>query len=163
MKSALSRRNLIVKKSSIHGYGVFAGENIKSDEIIEECHTIILSVQYADIENYTFDGDGKSAIVLGYGSIYNHSKERNAVYEYDKEKSVMVFRASKPIKKGEEIFISYGDNWFSSRNAIVREPSWRHKVSQLYKTLQFFLRGVYVTGFLTMFIIICQLYVSTRV
>ena len=27
-----------VKKSSIHGYGVFATEDIKKGDIVEECH-----------------------------------------------------------------------------------------------------------------------------
>ena len=43
MKSVLYKNSKIeIRKSSINGYGVFAKENIDENEILEECHFIVL-------------------------------------------------------------------------------------------------------------------------
>jgi SET domain-containing protein len=44
---------------------------------------------------------------LGYGSIYNHSHSPNADWKQNFKTNSMVYRAIKPIKKGEEILVNY--------------------------------------------------------
>lgn len=46
-------------------------------------------------------------IALGYGSLYNHAEDYNAVYYYDNEKELMVFETIQAINKNQEITINY--------------------------------------------------------
>jgi len=102
------------------GRGVFAMEDIKEGEIIEYCPIIFLSekeIKFLDNESdilkfyYLFQyAIDKHCIMLGYGSIYNHSKDNpNADIDYDTEdpKSFLIFTAIKDIKAGEEIVYDY--------------------------------------------------------
>jgi len=103
-----------VKKSELHGNGVFAITNIQKDEIIESCPIIILNekdtkeIDKTHLYNYYFSWeDNISAISLGYGSIYNHSYEPNAKYEKDSLNKRIIFKSINKIKKGEEITVNY--------------------------------------------------------
>jgi SET domain-containing protein len=115
MKAKLYQNKLIVKKSSKHGYGVFAGKTIRKNEKIEECYIIITRGGDRGLEDYYFDAKGKHAIFTGFGIIYNHSDDPNADYSINMKKRVTTIKASRTIHKGEEITISYGEDWFSSR------------------------------------------------
>lgn len=53
MESALYRSNLIVKKSPVHGYGVFAGADFEKGDVIEECYAVLLEGDDY-ISNYVF-------------------------------------------------------------------------------------------------------------
>jgi SET domain-containing protein len=102
-----------VKRVKGKGRGVFARKQIQAGSVIEKVPVII-------IPNNTFvDGEpnpyrmkyffvwSKStvAMVLGYGSIYNHSYAPNARYEHGP--MVLTFRALRDIEKDEEITINY--------------------------------------------------------
>src|SRR5436189_1970703 len=116
MKAKLHHNKIVVKKSKTHGYGVFAGKTIKKGELIEECY-ILISKKGGDkaLEDYYFDVKGKYGMFLGYGVIYNHADEPNADYTINVKKRLATIKASITIHKGKEIFISYGDDWFTSR------------------------------------------------
>jgi uncharacterized protein len=115
MKAKLFQNKLLVKKSSLHGYGVFAQKTIKKGEKIEECYIIISRGGDKTLEDFYFDAKGKCAVFTGFGSIYNHAEEPNADYTINIKNRVATIKASKTIRKGEEIFVSYGDEWFSDR------------------------------------------------
>lgn len=115
MKLQLVQAPLIVKKSSRHGYGVFAGKRFKEGDLIEECYILITRGKDKALENYYFDVNGKYALLTGFGCIYNHSEDPNADYRYNEKRKLFTFKAEKTIRKGEEIFISYGEDWFSDR------------------------------------------------
>ena len=115
MKAKLFQNKLIVKKSSTHGYGVFAGKNLRKGEKIEECYMLISKGGDKKLEDFYFDAKGKYAIFTGFGSIYNHSDDPNADYIISMTNRIATLVADKPIRKGEEILISYGDEWFSCR------------------------------------------------
>lgn len=121
MKTMLFQNNLIVKRSSTHGYGVFAGKKIRKGEKIEECYLIITKGGDRKLEDYYFDAKGKHAIFTGFGIIYNHSDDPNADYSINMKKRIVTFRADKTIYKGDEILISYGDKWFSSRGLKAKK------------------------------------------
>lgn len=108
-----------VKKSSRHGFGVFAEGKIKSGEIIEQCYFILSSGYDESLEDYYFAVKRKYAVFLGYGSIYNHSCNPSADYSINMNKRIATIKACREIKKGEEILISYGDKWFKSRNLKI--------------------------------------------
>lgn len=116
MKKQLFQNKIIVKKSSMHGYGVFAAKTIRKGSVIEECY-FILSKKGGDkqLEDFYFDAKGKYALFLGFGSIYNHSDTPNADYTINIKKRLATIKADRTIRKGEEIFVSYGEEWFNSR------------------------------------------------
>jgi SET domain-containing protein len=116
MKSNVFQRKIIVKKSRLHGYGVFATHDIKKGEKIEACYIIISRGGDKVLEDYYFDlGRGKCATMTGYGSIYNHTEEPNATYTINVTKRIATFKATKSIRKGDEIYITYGERWFKDR------------------------------------------------
>ena len=109
---------IAVKKSSRHGFGVFAEKKIRKGEIVEQCYFILSNGWDDSLEDYYFAAKRKYAVFLGYGSIYNHSDEPNADYNINIKKRIATIKADRDIQKGEEILISYGDNWFKSRDKI---------------------------------------------
>lgn len=113
-----SNNFLVVRNAGHKGRGVFTSKEIKKGDIIEICPIIELSKKdhYMLIdnllENYTFVWNTQkksAAIVLGYGSLYNHSKNYNATYIKKIKENVMLFKATKTIAANEEITIDYGD------------------------------------------------------
>lgn len=107
-----------VKDSPIEGRGVFAKEDIKANEVIECSHFIILEQSFPQIDNklkeYVFSWPktvwgGKSVVVWGFGSIYNHSRDNNTDWVTDEENNLFKFFTIKDIKKGEEICTNYGE------------------------------------------------------
>lgn len=115
MKRELFKNKIVVKKSKLHGYGVFADKRIRKGEIIEECYIIITRGGDRKLEDYYFDADGKYALLTGFGIIYNHAEEPNADYKINVKRNLATIKAETTINKGEEIFVSYGNKWFSSR------------------------------------------------
>lgn len=120
MKRKLFQNKIVVQKSNLHGYGVYAEKNIKKDELIEECYIIISKGGDKILEDFYFDANGKYAIFTGFGIIYNHSEEPNADYKLNIKQRYVSIKATEPIRKGEEIFISYGEEWFKSRGLKSR-------------------------------------------
>ena len=115
-------------RSLVQGFGVFAIRNIKKDEIIEECPVIYVSHHCPDFYNYGFvcktvTGKSQDLMPLGYGCVYNHSNNPSAFWVFDTDKQLMIFKASRDIATGEEIFIYYSDYWFAMRKIPRRELS----------------------------------------
>tara|TARA_Y100000593_G_scaffold55433_1_gene103782 strand:+ start:282 stop:686 length:405 start_codon:yes stop_codon:yes gene_type:complete len=123
-----------VKKSPIHGYGVFAKEKIEKDEIIEECHFISIpfsdkkltkSIETSNLIRYAFtfpkeDNFKEWVWPLGNGCIYNSSIFANAIWKTDKERRLIIFRAKKDIEKDKEICHNYQKHikWCKNKNLI---------------------------------------------
>ena len=120
--SALIFNKIYADNSPIHGYGVFASEDISKGEIIEECPVIKLNnTKFEElpkgIQEYAFSWKfGISqipSIVMGYGGVYNHSDNNNLEYYSDNAKNVMVYKSNRDINKGEELFVNYGQEYFN--------------------------------------------------
>lgn len=122
MKAQLFQSKIIVKKSTLHGYGVFANKTFKKGEKIEECYIIISKGGDKTLNDFYFDAKGKYALFTGYGSIYNHSDDANADYTINITKRLATIKADRVIRKGEEIFVSYGEEWFKSRGIKPKPP-----------------------------------------
>ncbi|OGT56655.1 MAG: hypothetical protein A3F43_04940 [Gammaproteobacteria bacterium RIFCSPHIGHO2_12_FULL_42_10] len=116
-RKALLHNKIVVKKSKLHGYGVFADKNIRKGEKLEQCYVIVSKGGDDGLEDYYFDVPGRKryALLTGFGIIYNHAESPNADYTINVTKRVATIKATENIKKGHEIYISYGDDWFKSR------------------------------------------------
>ncbi len=132
---ALIQHNIIAKPSGIHGYGVFATKDISKDTIIEACYCLIINQYSPDLNNFAFGHHAMRLLPMGFGSIYNHAAMPNATYYYDESKKLMIFKSTKFIYAHEEIFISYGEDWFAQRYMTVK------KISLLRKFLNY-LKGM---------------------
>lgn len=123
MKDKLIFNNKIeVKKSPIHGWGVFAKEDIQVGEILEETYFIVIPTNknegssiFIDYRfNFPRTDFRHQVIPFGFACIYNHSNNPNATWETDEENELFIFTAIKDIKKGEEICTYYGgDNYWN--------------------------------------------------
>ncbi len=108
-----------VVEMEVKGMGVVATQDIKAGEAIEVCPIVFISKKEAEF----FEKEGsplkfyylqqtatdKLCVMLGFGSIYNHSLSPNADIEYNEEKieRCVTFKALKDIKSGEEIVFDY--------------------------------------------------------
>ena len=110
-----------VRKSPIHGYGIFAKEAIDEHELIEEDPSAPVIKKAMLDYCYTVNGFQSEEIALmplGRGSVYNSSQnqeEANAAWVVDMKSNIFIFKATKNIKKDEEILIYYGDGWWEAR------------------------------------------------
>jgi len=104
-----------VRKTKNKGNGVFALKNFKKGETIEICPVLTLNTKERKrcectllaFYMYPWRSTRSGAVVLGYGSIYNHSYEPNADWYPKTATENMTFKAIKPIKKGSEISVNY--------------------------------------------------------
>lgn len=117
-----------VRTSPIQGRGVFATEDIKSGETIETCHFTLLDQKFNEIDKklqeYVFAWPkiaygGKSAVVWGFGSIYNHNRNNNADWETDEVNNLFRFFTIKDVKKNEEICTNYGDAYEKIVRSVI--------------------------------------------
>jgi hypothetical protein len=119
----IKNKSLCIRKSSIQdsGLGVYTNRDFNIEDIVEIAPVIRVQTEYLFQENnilndYIFrdpyDNNYK-IVALGFGSMYNHADEPNMKYYYQNGK--MIYQAIKPIKAGDELFISYGVNWWIAR------------------------------------------------
>lgn len=110
---------LKVKMTKKMGRGVFATEYIKKMHIISINEVILIDLKDKSnddesiISKYVYSYENKTALALGIGSLFNHSERKcNAdwVFRVEDGRVMIVHYATRPIKKGEQIFIDYGYN-----------------------------------------------------
>ena len=120
----MKRCKVEVKPSLGRGRGVFAIQPISCDQLIESCPVIPFEPKYravleaTPLYDYLYgwsDDCREVAIALGYGSLYNHSDEPNALYHTNRNRNAIDFIATRPIAAGEEVTISYIDSSDSSK------------------------------------------------
>lgn len=138
--------SIYVKKSKIHGRGVFAGQNIATGQIIEIAPIILLPKEEQLIHNldffekgqtspeltsllsdYMYEAtDGRYAVALGYASLYNQSDAPNAGFSLDEETLSITVTALANIKANKEILINYGweEEEESSKDWIPTYIEW---------------------------------------
>lgn len=124
-----------VAKSSIHGDGIFAKADIKQGTTVEVCRLLRLGWRMAYqqdpiIRDYCWGNLGcpceqckmhgpHAFIALGYGSLYNHADSANIETRFDYDKLKLTLVAKKDIGKGEELFVSYGENYWKQRERYL--------------------------------------------
>ncbi|MCO5229694.1 MAG: SET domain-containing protein [Chitinophagales bacterium] len=107
---------LYVKEVENKGRGIFTSDHISKGTVIEICPVIVCPAQdrklidQSFLFNYYFlwEEDLQStAIALGYGSLYNHSYQPNAIYRTYYEDQIIEFIALRDILPHTEITVNY--------------------------------------------------------
>jgi hypothetical protein len=109
-----------IKPSDVGTRGVFASRDYEKGEILEVCPCIKQEhvTVVGRVADYLFTlNDDESLIAFGYCSMYNHSDDPNAIWHIITEDQMKI-ETLKKIKKGEEIFISYGSSYWESSKGI---------------------------------------------
>lgn len=158
--NALSRQPISVRPSLVHGYGVFADADIAPGQLIEECHVLKCEKQGL-LNDYVFGVYDERyvdhhVIPLGYGAIYNHSPEPNAYHKLDIENFRLNIHAVKPIKRGDEIYIYYGDNWLHERNIPLKQATLRYKVKSFLRRTSRLRRVLLLTTAIVLFVLLLR-------
>lgn len=108
-----------VKRSPIGGNGefsrgVFATEDIPKGKLIHQAPVVAYPnedhhhIDETILGDYVFEyGTNHTAILLGYGSLINHSYEPNATYVINFDNHSFDFYAYRDIRAGEEVLINY--------------------------------------------------------
>jgi len=115
-----------IKKSPLHGNGVFANQDISSGATIERSLTILFATETFKILEperesrhilcdyaYNIPSSNFSCMAMGYAMAYNHADDPNVSYRWlgipeDSENFRCEFFTLKDIKAGEELTHSYG-------------------------------------------------------
>jgi uncharacterized protein len=102
---------------SIRGRGVFAVQNYAAGELVEAAAVVLLNCAFetypVELKTYVFNWAAlcevghAHAVVLGYGSLYNHDNPANMHYEADPANMAMRFIAARNIAAGEELTVNY--------------------------------------------------------
>jgi SET domain-containing protein len=133
----LAPDKIVVDYSDIEGIGVFATTNIKAGDIIERCPMVSMGWR----SNYQHDptvwkylyfqpqcdcndckNHGRIAwMVLGYGMLYNHQDAPNTKWSFNYNKGYADVIALRDISRYQEIFVSYGSNYFKNKQKINQQ------------------------------------------
>ena len=131
---------IAVRRSPLHGRGVFAREPIPAGELIEECHYAVVDSTSATLDQrlnahlFTWPKGGTAlALVFGGGMIYNHSDRPNIAFRTDEEDDLYRFFALRPIAEGEELCHDYGphatDDIRSEAASLARRRASRRRAA----------------------------------
>jgi len=125
-----------VGNSPGRGRGVFSDKTFQAGDLIEQAPVLVLpdpqwlSLDTTELRDYHYAwGENAAAIVLGYGSLYNHSYTPNAMYVRNMDARLMEYVALCDIAVGEEITVNYnGDpedmtpQWFETPGNRSEQP-----------------------------------------
>lgn len=108
-----------IGKSDVSSWGVFAVDYIEKGEIIEIAPLLIVEKATAKSESlidYVFKLENdRYALGLGFASLYNHRNQPIAAWNINEQNNTITFTAIRDIMPSEEIFVSYGKNYWKSR------------------------------------------------
>lgn len=122
--SILTASGLSVRDTgTLRGRGVFAERDFAAGDIVTECPVLEVRACFSDlpkdIQHVVYDWgfltkeDGAHdtfCIALGVGSLFNHSEKSNILFEANKDKQSLIFKAKHFISAGAELLINYNDD-----------------------------------------------------
>lgn len=122
---------VVIRQIDGKGRGVFTLQALAEGDLVERAPVVVVSaadfghIEKTILNEYYYDWDnskGTRAIVLGCGSLYNHSYEPNARYLRRFDEQEMDYIALRPIAEREEVCVNY--------NGIINDMSdvWFHVV-----------------------------------
>lgn len=115
---------LFIEPVAGRGRGVFTGEDILGNTVIEESPVIVMGPEERKLldqtllHDYIFEWGGdknQCCMALGYVPLYNHSYHSNCEYEMDFDNQLIRIKTVRFVKKGEELFINYNGDWNNSK------------------------------------------------
>jgi uncharacterized protein len=105
------------------GRGVFALRRFREGEVIETCPAVVLADEEVDgvLRDYVYAAQrpGKVLLVLGYGMLYNHSRDPN-LFHRTAGRLTIEFVALRDIAAGEELTHDYGPDYWNDRDRRPR-------------------------------------------
>ena len=115
----------IVISSCNFGHGIFTTRGIPADTTLEECPYLRINADECAgaLDDYVFNlesaeegGDSDVySLVLGWGSLFNHSYHHNTEYWHDTDRDLIVFYTIRKVAAGKQLFVNYGTAWWESR------------------------------------------------
>lgn len=110
------KRGVIVRKSPVHGRGVFATRDLGRGVVIDRGPVVPCSNNDGGqfIATYAFDVSTHGGIALGLVSLCNHGSP-NSEIEIDDESLTYRLRTTRMISKGSEVLIDYGQEYWEGR------------------------------------------------
>ena len=115
----------IVISPCAFGHGIFTTKSIPADTTLEECPYLRINADECSdtLDDYVFNlekaednGEGDIySLVLGWGSLFNHSDSHNTEYWHDTDRDLIVFHTIKKVAAGKQLFVNYGKDWWGSR------------------------------------------------
>lgn len=117
----------------VSGWGVFTKEKIAKNTIIEASPVIVYPVEILKIASWNAQEEGGSnvslgislyslrwgeqfaAVPMGYGGMYNHSDRNNCQFVNDVENGILYILSLRDIEPGEQLLVSYGEDWFDNK------------------------------------------------
>lgn len=114
-----------------YGWGVFTRDALPEGTLVERAPFLILDLgatQAPPLSDYVFrlsDEEGSAlfdqrALVLGWGSLYNHADEPNVEYAMILEQQLFEFTTRRAVRAGEQLLVSYGAVWWNDRDLRPR-------------------------------------------
>ncbi|KAL0960622.1 hypothetical protein HGRIS_005653 [Hohenbuehelia grisea] len=117
------------------GRGVFASRRIPAQTVIEISPVLFFSKEeyeahgrHTVLDHYTFVWkDGRMALALGLGSLFNHSQVPNVSFSIDPSTESIRYTTARAVEADEELCIFYGHKlWFDPIDVGMDEhPSGR--------------------------------------
>jgi hypothetical protein len=121
----------VAETGTLLGRGVFAEKPLSPGDVVEISPVILLDYSFKElpipVQRVVFnwsklcDAEENFALVLGYGSIYNHADQPNLQYSADPENQTLIFTAMREISQGEQLTVSYNQ---VADGAEPRKKSW---------------------------------------
>lgn len=112
------------------GLGVFAARSFTAGERVEIAPVVFVPETETErrgdfISDYSVLLDDEAGcrlitVMLGYGSLYNHSDSPALHWAFCLPERAVVFTALRDIEEGEELTISYGEFYWKSREEKPR-------------------------------------------
>ena len=125
LRKRLFRHPNIVISPCDYGHGIFTTTSIPADTTLEECPYLRIKADECagTLDDYVFnleseEDNGDTAyysLVLGWGSLFNHSYDHNTEYWHDTDRDLIVFHTIKKVSAGDQLFVNYGKEWWDSR------------------------------------------------
>ena len=125
----------------IDGYGVYTYEPIPAGTEIEISPVFLYPQELLNTVIYMAQSEGvkdsdigldqyavdwidvdemqKTAVLLGYLSIYNHSSNNNAEFFTDYTDRLVGIKTTRDIAVGEQITVSYGPHWVDAKKDYI--------------------------------------------
>ncbi len=110
----ITARNIEVRESPVHGWGVFAIEDIPKNTVIEESPVVETNIKGKDnriaiLDRYCWgDPDIGYVFTMGLGAVFNtKSNDADVLMEWYLKKRFFRYTTIKNVKKDQELFIDY--------------------------------------------------------